>query len=167
MGDTTTGSDAPETGNAPAEFKAPASQEELDKIIGSRVARVKSQYADYDDLKSKAAKLDEIEQANKSELQKIAERAEAAERELAAERNRALRAEIAAAKGVPASSLTGSTKEELEASADELIAWRDKHASPKRRPVSELKSGASSTDGAPSDPKERAAAALRRMRSGG
>ncbi len=35
-----------------------------------------------------------------------------------------LKADVAAAKGVPAKLLTGSTQEELEAAADELIEFR-------------------------------------------
>lgn len=40
-------------------FTPPASQEELDKIINTAVARTHRKYADYDDLKSKVSGLDE------------------------------------------------------------------------------------------------------------
>ena len=59
---------APEGGNpsgetpAAEEFKPITSQDDLNRIIGERVKRVK--LVDYDDLKKKAAKLDEIEAAN-------------------------------------------------------------------------------------------------------
>lgn len=53
------------------EFKAISSQEELDRIVGQRLARERSKFADYDDLKAKAAKFDEVDSASKTELQKL------------------------------------------------------------------------------------------------
>lgn len=50
---------------------------DVERMIKSRF----SKFEDYEALKEKAAKLDEIEQANKSELEKLMERAEKAERE--------------------------------------------------------------------------------------
>ena len=105
-------------------FKAPASQEELDRIIQARLARDRAKFADYDELKAKAAKLAEIEEANKTEAEKAQARAEAAEKRAIELEAKALRAEVAATKGVPVNLLTGSTQEELEAAADALIAFR-------------------------------------------
>jgi len=51
------------------------SQAELDKIIAERLKREREKYADYGDLQKAAAKLAEIEEANKSELEKLQERA--------------------------------------------------------------------------------------------
>jgi DNA repair exonuclease SbcCD ATPase subunit len=54
-------------------------QEEVNAIVERRVARVKATPpADYEDLKAKAARLDELEQANKSELEKATDAANAA-----------------------------------------------------------------------------------------
>lgn len=65
------------------EFKAVTSQEELDQIISKRIARERKKYADYDELKGKAEKLHEIEQANLSETEKaVAEAVAAKEAEL-------------------------------------------------------------------------------------
>lgn len=51
-------------------------QEEVNAIVEKRVARVKSTPPDdYEELKAKAAKYDELEQANKSELEKANEAA--------------------------------------------------------------------------------------------
>jgi hypothetical protein len=118
--------------------------------------------------------LKEYEDRDKSELQKALERAEAAEKSAAEATFSALRSKVAATKGVPASSLTGATEEELAASADELIAWRDqnKPATPpptKRAPTSGsgLKSGATNSETTNHDPKAVAAEAVRRLRSGG
>ena len=106
-------------------YKPPATQEELDRIIQARLDRERKKLPnDYDELRAKAAKLAEIEEANKTEAEKTAERLAAAERRAAELEAKALRAEVAAAKGVPAALLTGSTQEELEAAADALIAFR-------------------------------------------
>jgi hypothetical protein len=72
----------------------------------------------------KAKAFDALEEASKTELQKVADRATAAESQLAEITQRAMRAEVAAAKGIPASLLSGATQEELEASADALLAFR-------------------------------------------
>lgn len=105
-------------------FKAPASQEELDRIIQGRLDRERKRFADYDELKKAADRLSEIESANKTEAEKAAARADAAEKRAAELEAKALRAEVAASKGVPVSLLTGGTQEELEAAADALIAFR-------------------------------------------
>lgn len=81
------------------------SQDELDRIVKDRLARQKSQFGDYDDLKAKAAKLDEIEEASRSELEKAQKAAAdaAAERDTIlaeakeARLNAALMAEVAKA----------------------------------------------------------------------
>lgn len=52
------------------EFKAPASQEELNRIVGERLARERQKFADYNDLKAKAKRLEEIEAASASDLEK-------------------------------------------------------------------------------------------------
>ena len=57
-------------------------QEEVDRIVGDRLQRERAKYADFDAMKKKAAKFDEAEQAQKSELQKATERAEALQKEL-------------------------------------------------------------------------------------
>ena len=54
-------------------------QAQLDRMVGERVTRERAKYADYDDLKVKAAKLQEFEDAQKSELQRAQEAKEAAE----------------------------------------------------------------------------------------
>ena len=109
-------------------FEPIASQEALDKIVQSRVARERAKFADYDELKAKAAKLAEFEESQKTEAEKAAERLAAAEKRAAELEAKATRAEVAAAKGVPAELLHGSTAEELEASADALIAFRGQQA---------------------------------------
>lgn len=156
----------PEGGN---EFKAPASQEELDRIIGARLDRERAKFADYDDIKAKATEFDKAQDAAKSELQKAADRAEAAEKERDQLRAASLRAEVALAKGLNANQakrLVGTTKEELEADADELLNDLASTKSSHKPDPKRLSSGSSGSDDAGMDGKERAAAALRRLRSG-
>lgn len=57
----------PGGGDEPRTF----TQEQVDRIVQERLARAKSTPpADYDDLKAKAARLDEIEESKKTELQR-------------------------------------------------------------------------------------------------
>lgn len=117
-----------ETNEQGTEFEPIASQEALDKIIQARIARERKRFEDYDELKAKASKLAEFEEAQKTEAQRAQERLEAAEKRAAELEAKATRAEVAAAKGVPAALLSGSTQEELEASADALIAFKGEPA---------------------------------------
>jgi len=78
-----------------------------------------------------AKRLAEIEDASKSEQQRLEERATAAEKRLEETEARLLRAEVASDKGLPAAlaaRLTGTTKEELEADAEQLLALVGKPA---------------------------------------
>lgn len=89
-----------------------------------------------------AKRLAEIEEANKTEAEKIAARAEAAEKRAAELELRATRAEVAASKGVPADLLAGSTQEELEASADALLTFKGESAPPSPFPKADPSQGA-------------------------
>ncbi len=98
-------------------------QDDVNRIVAKRVAK----YADYDELKQKAAKFDEQVEAGKSELQKATERASSLQAELdalkQAESIRVMREEVATAKGIPAKLLTGTTVEECEAQAQAIIEY--------------------------------------------
>lgn len=48
-------------GAPPSGFTPPASQEDLNRIIGERVQRERAKFSDYPDLKAKAARVDELE----------------------------------------------------------------------------------------------------------
>ena len=74
--------------------------------------------------KAAADKLAELEESQKTEAQKLLDRATAAEQRAAAAESKAERARIAAEKGVPADLLVGDTAEALEAFADQLLAFR-------------------------------------------
>lgn len=73
----------PNDGGDKSGYTPPATQQDLNRIIAERVNRAKAPFADYEDLKGKAARLTEIEQANLSEAEKTAQRIAAAESEVA------------------------------------------------------------------------------------
>lgn len=103
----------------------PATQEDLNRIIAERVSREKAKYADYSDLKAKASRLDDIEAANKSDLDRVTERAAAAEAALAAKEAEALRLTVIARHQIPAEYhdlIVGDSEESLEAKADRVAA---------------------------------------------
>lgn len=110
-------------GADPKPYEAPATQADLDRIIESRLARERAKYEGFDDFKAKAARFDEIEQANLTELDKLTARAEKAEAAEKDARLALLRHEVAATKNIPATlaaRLQGSTREEMEADAEAL-----------------------------------------------
>lgn len=72
----------------------------------------------------KARLYDEAQEQGKSELQKAQEAAAKAEARAAAMEAEAMRAKVAAATGVDADLLSGSSEEEMRASAERLLAWR-------------------------------------------
>lgn len=71
-----------------------------------------------------AARIKEFEDRDKTEAQKQADALAEAQAQLAELTIAKTRAEVAAAKGVPAGLLSGSTQAELEAAADALIAFK-------------------------------------------
>lgn len=143
-------------------FKPITSQEEFEKALGRRLERERSKFADYEDLKAKASRLDEIEDANKTELQKITERAEQAERRAAQAELSALKTRISAELKVPVEVLHGEDEATMRASGQKVLEWANQGRRPVP-PVTSLKSGATSKD----DRSEgRAAAALRAFRQG-
>lgn len=107
-----------------SEFAPITTQADLDRIIGDRLARERSKYGDYDELKSKAAQFDELEEAKKTELEKVQAKLAKAEAKVAdferAAQLATWKAQVAEETGVPASVLAGSTLEELQAHAEIL-----------------------------------------------
>ena len=121
----TTDPQAPTT--APVE--APTAQEAEPKTFDADyVAKLRQEAAKYrTEAKANAdaaARLADIEEAQKTETQKLADRLAAAEKKAQDAELKALRSDIAQAKGVPVGLLAGSTEEELNASADALLAFR-------------------------------------------
>lgn len=115
------------SGETPAadEFKSITSQEEFEQRLGKRLERERGKFADYDDLKTKAAKLDEIEAANQTEAEKQAKRLADLEAELSTTRRDSLRIKIASANGITDAEdidlfLTGTDEETLTKQAKRL-----------------------------------------------
>lgn len=84
--------------------------------------------------KSKADKLDEIEEASKTALEKATERAQKAESQVKAYEQEAQRKqwleEVSSETGLPVSVLRGSTREEIEAHAQILKPYFEKPSAP-------------------------------------
>jgi hypothetical protein len=72
-----------QTGGNDSGYTPPATQEDFNRIIDKRLERERAKFADYEDLKAKAAKVDEYEAANQTAIEKAVEKATAAEAELA------------------------------------------------------------------------------------
>lgn len=149
-------------------YTPPASQEDLDRIIGERVARERAKYSDYQELKQKATRLQQIEDAGKSEADKAADQIKALSDELAGYKHReqttTWATEVATAGGRPdlADLLDGASKDDIQAKFDRL---KDRipapgENKPKRTPVPPGSPGAS-------DVESRAVAALRELRRQG
>ena len=118
-------------------------QAEVDAIVGDRLKRDRQKYADYETLKEKADKFDEMEESNKSELQKAIERGDALQVELdklkGANAVRELRNKVADETGVPAHLLTGSTEEECREQASAIAEYAKPSGYPSVRDGGEVR----------------------------
>ena len=109
-------------------------QAEVDEIVKKRLSRVKAEPADYAELKEKAAKLDELEDANKTELQKATEqleklKAEVAKRDKLAELDK-LKAQVSKDTGVPAELIAGNTEDEMSEWAKKIAEFAKRDTAP-------------------------------------
>lgn len=90
----------------------------------SKVRREAAKYrTERNELRPLAEKARQAEEANKTELEKAQEKLAALEAENSEVKLTALRSRVASDKGVPAALLSGSTEEELTASADALLEF--------------------------------------------
>lgn len=142
------------------EFKPITSQDDLNTVVKDRLERERAKFKDYGDLKAKAEKFDEIQAASQTEQEKAAEALSGAERRATEAEARALRLEIAAEKGLTpaqAKRLVGSSREELEADADELLTTFQKPAEAENSAVTQAsldlgtRGGTASTGGPAKD----------------
>lgn len=123
---------APAAQNQPGEnqggqsgtYTPPASQADLDRIIADRLSRERAKFADYDDLKTKASKYDQVTEAQKTAEQKAAEALAQAQAKVQEYQTREQVAkwkdEVSEKTGVPAKVLAGSSLEEIQAHAETL-----------------------------------------------
>ena len=104
-------------------------QEEVNGIVNDRLARERKKYEgiDLEALKSKAAKFDEMEEANKTELEKANERANALQAQLDGvlkeKELTEMREKVAKEVGIPSNLLTAGTEEECKAQAEAIKAY--------------------------------------------
>ncbi len=139
------------SGETPAadEFKPITSQEDLNKVISERIKRVEAKFADHKDLKAKAARLDEIEQANQTEAERTAKRISDLETELNNQRRDSMRITIASAHGITDADdidlfLTGTDEETLTRQAKRLA---DREADRKKNGNSSPREGTTPKSG--------------------
>lgn len=145
-----------------AETEAPASTEENGNAAPTVPDRlpddhplVKAYQATKSELTNAKSKVKEFEDATKTEQERLTEKATTLETELTTAQANAARFEIALEKGLTKSQakrLVGSTREELEADADELLSdlgvgatsedEEEPAKKPATRPKEALKSGA-------------------------
>jgi predicted metal-dependent hydrolase len=99
-------------------------QDQVNDFLAREQSKIESKYADYGDLKTAAEKLSKIEEANKTDLEKVTGERDSLKSAAESAAAEALRLRVALTKQLPAElidRLRGSTKEELEADADELL----------------------------------------------
>lgn len=138
MSDDTTITDAPETDASDIQPE-PETETDWKAEAEKWKAMSRKTEAQAKENAAKAKKLDEIELANKTELERVQAALEAAEKRVSETELTALRSQVALSKGLTptqAKRLVGSTLEELEADADELLADL-KATAPKPAPSSD------------------------------
>jgi hypothetical protein len=131
-------------------------------LAAERVARREAE-ARVKELEPLAAKARELEEAGKTELQRLTEQLTTAQADATAARGELLRLTVATAKGLPAklaARLQGDTEEDLAADADALLAAFPTAPTPPgaRTPLEALRPGALPTPPEPSLAEQIAAA---------
>ena len=112
--------------NDSAEVKT-FTQEEVNSIVKERLDRANAKYSDYETLKEKATRLDELEEAKKTELEKANEQVSALKEELnslkSANAIREIREKVASETGVPINLLTGETEDACMEQAKAILDY--------------------------------------------
>jgi len=110
-------------------------QSELNAIIEGRLKKESAKYSDYEAMKEKALKFDEMEEAKKTELQKANERVDSLQKQIdemtKANEITAIRNKIAKETGVPAELLTGADEETCKTQAEAIIKFAKPGSYPK------------------------------------
>lgn len=129
-------------------YTPPATQADLDRIIGDRLARERSKLGDVEDLRKRAEAFDKLQDEKKSAEQRLAEERDREKQRADSEASMNLKLQVALAKAPDgakpaevaalAARLTGSSKEELETDAEALFALLGKNG----RPAGDLGQGA-------------------------
>lgn len=124
------------TPTPPADGKTPGWEGDFDPERAARlVANLREENKKAkDEAVEYRKKLADIADAEKTEVQRLQDRAERAESELNATKSALLTAEIAKEYGVPVELLAGANREEIEAKAKALAEW----AAVAKRPADDL-----------------------------
>lgn len=161
--------DTPETGSAPADTQQPDPPKPpaTDRLPDDHPL-VKAYQATKNELSQAKGRVKEFEDATKTEQERLTEKATTLEQQLTTAQVDAARYEIALEKGLTKSQakrLVGSTREELEADADDLIAdlgVNDEKPQTSRRPQERLRPGAAPDAEPAKTPEELADAVIKR-----
>lgn len=125
-------------------------QSEMDAIIGERLSRERSKYADYDSLKERAGKYDELQENSKTELQKANEKAARLEKELGDLKKtnsvREIREKISGEMKVPAELLTGEDEETCKKQAEAFLKYVKPQRYPDTKPNNRRNTGGHETN---------------------
>lgn len=140
---------------APAQAAEPSKQQTFDADYVAKIRAEAARYRTEAKANAEAAKrLAEIEESNKTEAQKQAEQLDKLRQENERLQSQMLKAQVAADKGVPAELLSGTSEDELVASAERLLAFRGQQAAPEY---------GRSADASPTKPKQLTRADMSRM----
>lgn len=124
-------------------------QAEVNAIVKERLDRERAKYGDIKALQDKAAKYDELEAANKTELEKVTEQKERLEKELSDIKKAAevqkIREKVAGEYNIPVNLLTAESEEALTQQAQALKEWANPSAYPNVRDGGEVRGSSSRT----------------------
>ena len=115
---------APEATTEPAPAESTFTQAQVNDLIAKEKGKIQGKYGDYGELKAKAARLTEIEEASATELEKAQKKATQLEAQLADTQASALRMEVASEKELPAKLvpfLTATDRDGLTEQANTLL----------------------------------------------
>ncbi len=125
-------------------------QEEVNAMIGKRVNEVTAKYADYDSLKEKAGKYDDIQNSGKTELQKANERADELQKKLdgITRENtvRAAREKVSKEMSIPEELLTGEDEETCKKQAEAILKFAKPQQYPGTRKNGKTNNGAGGSE---------------------
>lgn len=131
-------------------FEVIETQEQLDKVIGERISRLKEQYAGYEDYKAKAEQYDTLKKDHDSLVDQVAEytklingddenegykkQLESMQSKLKGYETNSVKMRIAHENGIPfelASKLSGENEDEIKKDAETMAKFlKSKHVPP-------------------------------------
>ena len=118
-------------------------QAEVDKIVEGRLYKERQRYSDYDDLKAKATKYDEAEEASKTELQKAQDKIADYEKRnndlVKTHELSEIRARVSKETGVPTELLTADTEEACVNQAKAILAFAKPNSYPSVKDAGEVR----------------------------